>query len=40
VVGHPWIPDGTYRKRILGVQQSTADASCMDLTIGATPLRF
>lgn len=40
VVGHPWIPDGTYRKRILGVQQSTTDASCMDLAIGATPLRF
>lgn len=40
VVGHPWIPDGTYRKRILGVQQSTLDASCMDLSLGATPLRF
>lgn len=40
VVGHPWIADGTYRKRILGVQQSSTDASSMDLTVGATPLVF
>lgn len=36
VSGHPWIPDGSYRKRILGFSQD--ETATLALKLGATPL--
>lgn len=35
VSGHPWLPDGDYRRRVLGY--SNADASTVTLTLQPTP---
>lgn len=36
VSGHPWIPDGTYRKRVLGFSQD--ETATLALKLGSTPL--